>query len=56
VAHAFVSQQIARVLGLGVAREVSGRTDHCGVNEAFQRLEKNDVRYRFVIDMATLKR
>jgi uncharacterized zinc-type alcohol dehydrogenase-like protein len=26
-----------------------------GVNEAFERLVKNDVRYRFVIDMATLK-
>jgi alcohol dehydrogenase (NADP+) len=26
-----------------------------GVNEAYTRLEKNDVRYRFVIDMASLK-
>jgi hypothetical protein len=26
------------------------------VNEAFERLEKGDVKYRFVIDMATLKK
>jgi len=26
------------------------------VNEAYTRLEKNDVKYRFVIDMATLGR
>jgi uncharacterized zinc-type alcohol dehydrogenase-like protein len=26
-----------------------------GVNEAYARLVKNDVRYRFVIDMASLK-
>jgi alcohol dehydrogenase (NADP+) len=26
-----------------------------GVNEAYERLLKNDVRYRFVIDMASLK-
>ena len=25
------------------------------INEAFERLERSDVRYRFVIDMATLK-
>jgi uncharacterized zinc-type alcohol dehydrogenase-like protein len=25
------------------------------VNEAYERLIKNDVRYRFVIDMASLK-
>jgi uncharacterized zinc-type alcohol dehydrogenase-like protein len=25
------------------------------VNEAYERLLKNDVRYRFVIDMASLK-
>jgi uncharacterized zinc-type alcohol dehydrogenase-like protein len=25
------------------------------VNEAYERLVKNDVRYRFVIDMASLK-
>jgi uncharacterized zinc-type alcohol dehydrogenase-like protein len=25
------------------------------VNEAYQRLVKNDVKYRFVIDMASLK-
>jgi uncharacterized zinc-type alcohol dehydrogenase-like protein len=25
------------------------------VNEAFERLEKGDVKYRFVIDMASLK-
>ena len=26
------------------------------VNEAFERLEKGDVKYRFVIDMASLKK
>jgi Zn-dependent alcohol dehydrogenases len=26
------------------------------VNEAFKRLEKGDVKYRFVIDMASLKK
>ncbi|MDR3141439.1 MAG: zinc-binding dehydrogenase, partial [Tannerellaceae bacterium] len=26
------------------------------INEAFERLEKNDVKYRFVIDMASLKK
>jgi uncharacterized zinc-type alcohol dehydrogenase-like protein len=25
------------------------------INEAFERLEKGDVKYRFVIDMASLK-
>jgi len=25
------------------------------INEAYQRLVKNDVKYRFVIDMASLK-
>jgi uncharacterized zinc-type alcohol dehydrogenase-like protein len=25
------------------------------INEAFERLERSDVRYRFVIDMATLQ-
>jgi alcohol dehydrogenase (NADP+) len=25
------------------------------VNEAYERMEKNDVRYRFVIDMASMK-
>jgi uncharacterized zinc-type alcohol dehydrogenase-like protein len=25
------------------------------INEAYERLLKNDVKYRFVIDMATLK-
>jgi uncharacterized zinc-type alcohol dehydrogenase-like protein len=25
------------------------------INEAFERLERSDVRYRFVIDMASLK-
>jgi len=25
------------------------------INQAFERLKRNDVRYRFVIDMATLK-
>ena len=25
------------------------------INEAFQRMEKSDVRYRFVIDMASLQ-
>jgi uncharacterized zinc-type alcohol dehydrogenase-like protein len=26
-----------------------------GINEAFERMERSDVRYRFVIDMASLK-
>ncbi|MBS1576749.1 MAG: NAD(P)-dependent alcohol dehydrogenase, partial [Bacteroidetes bacterium] len=25
------------------------------INEAYERMEKNDVRYRFVIDLASLK-
>ncbi|MNG10346.1 Aldehyde reductase YahK [compost metagenome] len=25
------------------------------INEAYERMEKNDVKYRFVIDMATLR-
>jgi len=29
--------------------------DIADINEAFRRLEKGDVRYRFVIDMASLK-
>jgi alcohol dehydrogenase (NADP+) len=56
--------------GIGGMRETQEMIDFCAehqivsdvevvpiqsVNEAFARLEKNDVRYRFVIDMASLK-
>jgi D-arabinose 1-dehydrogenase-like Zn-dependent alcohol dehydrogenase len=31
------------------------RTEYEKINEAYERMQKNDVRYRFVIDIASLK-
>ena len=33
---------------------VPGKSDIEEVNEAWERIERNDVKYRFVIDMASL--
>jgi uncharacterized zinc-type alcohol dehydrogenase-like protein len=56
---------------IGGIKETQEMLDFCGkhkitsdielipiqkINEAYERLVKNDVKYRFVIDMATLKK
>jgi alcohol dehydrogenase (NADP+) len=56
--------------GIGGIRETQEMLDYCGekgivsdiekismqqINQAYERLQKSDVKYRFVIDMATLK-
>jgi uncharacterized zinc-type alcohol dehydrogenase-like protein len=40
---------------LGLSKPPTGLLFKRDVNEAYERLLENDVRYRFVIDMASLK-